>query len=85
MASWHEENCYPSEAQFVPKPIKAGEDKMTGEDAGVLISIVLDSARSTSFVLVLDAQNLQVMARVELNKLIPLSFARGTYKLRATL
>ncbi|KAI7888680.1 carotenoid oxygenase [Mucor mucedo] len=83
VASWHEENCYPSEAQFVPKPIKAGEDK-TAEDAGVLISIVLDSARSTSFVLVLNAQDLEVMARVELNKLIPISFAHGTYRLRST-
>ncbi len=62
--------------------MEAGEDKMT-EDAGVLISIVMDSARSTSFLLVLDAKDLQVIARIELNKLIPLSFAHGTYKLRS--
>jgi carotenoid cleavage dioxygenase-like enzyme len=84
VAAWHEENCFPSEAQFVPKPVKAGEDKITEEDAGVLISIVLDSARSTSFVLVLDAQDLKVLARVELNKLIPLSFAHGSHRLRST-
>lgn len=84
MASWHQDNCYPSEAQFVPKPIKAGEDKTAEEDAGVLISIVLDSARSTSFVLVLNAQDLEVMARIELNKLIPISFSHGTYRLRST-
>ena len=83
MGSWHEENCFPSEAQFVPKPTKAGEDKITEEDAGVLISIVMDSARATSFVLVLNAQDLSVLARVELNKLIPLSFAHGSYRLRS--
>lgn len=53
------------------------------EDAGVLISIVMDSARSTSFLLVLDAKDLSVLAKVGLNKLIPLSFAHGTYKLRS--
>jgi torulene dioxygenase len=78
-ASWHEENCYPSEAQFIPKSLNKEQE---GEDAGVLISIVMDSARSTSFLLVLDAKNLQVVARIELNKLIPLSFAHGTHKLR---
>lgn len=82
-ASWHEENCFPSEAQFVPKPVKSGEDKMTDEDAGVLISIVMDSARSTSFLLVLDAKDLSVLAKVGLNKLIPLSFAHGTFRLRS--
>lgn len=83
MASWHEENCYPSEAQFLPKPLKAGDDKVTEEDAGVLLSIVMDSARSTSFLLVLDAKDLTVLARVELGKLIPISFAHGCHKLRS--
>jgi carotenoid cleavage dioxygenase-like enzyme len=63
--------------------MKTGEDKVTEEDAGVLISIVLDSARSTSFVLVLNAQDLKVLARIELNKLIPLSFAHGSHRLRS--
>ncbi|KAI9483015.1 MAG: carotenoid oxygenase [Benjaminiella poitrasii] len=91
LASWHEENCYPSEAQFIPKPPSTtvvGEDnKMVGsngieEDAGVLISVVMDSARSTSFLLILDAKDLSELARVELNKLIPLSFARGSHRAR---
>lgn len=63
--------------------MKAGDDKVAEEDAGVLISIVMDSARATSFVLVLNAQDLSVLARVELNKLIPLSFAHGSYRLRS--
>lgn len=81
IAAWHEENCYPSEAQFIPKPNKIGEDKINEEDEGVLISIIMDSTRSTSFVLVLDAHDLKVLARIELNKLVPLSFAHGSYRL----
>ncbi|RCI02924.1 hypothetical protein CU098_005962 [Rhizopus stolonifer] len=83
VASWHQEHCYPSEAQFVPKPTAIG-DKTEQEDAGVLVSIVMDSARATSFLLVLDAQHLSVLARVELNKLVPLSFAHGCHKPRST-
>ncbi|KAG0173544.1 hypothetical protein DFQ28_002152 [Apophysomyces sp. BC1034] len=76
VASWHEDHCYPSEAVFIPRPGAIREDE------GVLISVVLDSARATSFLLVLDAATLQVAARAELNTLIPLSFAHGSYKLR---
>ncbi|KAI8382481.1 carotenoid oxygenase [Blakeslea trispora] len=79
LASWSEDNCYPSEAQFIPK---SGDKSNLEEDAGVLISLVMDSARATSFLLVLDAKDLQVLAKVELNKLIPLSFARGCHKPR---
>lgn len=83
VARWHEEHCYPSEAQFVPKPAQSlGETKIMDEDEGVLVSVVLDSARSTSFLLVLDAKDLQEIARIELNKLIPLSFAHGCHKLK---
>ncbi|KAI8979501.1 carotenoid oxygenase [Mycotypha africana] len=83
VASWSEPYCYPSEAHFIPQPVKPGEDKYSvQEDAGVLISIVMDAARSTSFLLVLAATDLQVLARVQLNKLIPISFARGSHKLR---
>lgn len=83
VASWHEENCYPSEAQFIPKP--TNKEEQGGEDAGVLLSVVMDSARSTSFLLCLDAKNLEVLAKIELNKLIPLSFAHGTYKSRLNI
>ncbi|OBZ87002.1 Beta,beta-carotene 9',10'-oxygenase [Choanephora cucurbitarum] len=79
VASWHQEHCYPSEAQFIPK---SGDKSNQEEDAGALVSIVMDSARATSFLLVLDAKDLQVLAKVELNKLIPLSFGRGCYKPR---
>jgi carotenoid cleavage dioxygenase-like enzyme len=83
MATWKQENCYPSEAQFIPKPASSlGETKLMDEDEGVLMSVVLDSAQSTSFLLVLDAKNLEELARIQLDKLIPLSFARGCHNAR---
>ncbi|KAG1450798.1 hypothetical protein G6F46_008310 [Rhizopus delemar] len=84
VASWHEANCYPSEAQFIPKPKDQAAEKDEEEDSGVLISVVMDAARNTSFLLVLNAQDLSVIAKSQLNKLIPLSFAHGSYRLRST-
>ncbi len=46
---WFEEDCYPGEAIFVAAP------DATGEDGGVLLSVVLDGKKGTSFLLVLDA------------------------------
>ncbi|CAO3671571.1 unnamed protein product [Rhizopus microsporus] len=85
VATWHEENCYPSEAQFVPKPKdQLSDEKDEQEDSGVLISVVMDASRDTSFLLVLDAHDLSVVAKSELNKLIPLSFGHGCYRQRST-
>ncbi|CAO3676973.1 unnamed protein product [Rhizopus stolonifer] len=84
VATWHEENCYPSEAHFVPKPKELTAEKDEDEDSGVLMSVVMDSARNTSFLLVLNAQDLSVIAKSELNKLIPLSLGHGCYRLRAS-
>lgn len=81
VATWHEDNCYPSEAVFIPRPAASAEDELK-EDDGVLVSVVMDSARATSFLLVLDAATLQVLARANLETLIPLSFGRGSYRLR---
>ncbi|KAI9316084.1 retinal pigment epithelial membrane protein-domain-containing protein [Dichotomocladium elegans] len=86
--SWHEENCYPSEAVFIGRRSATPSSSMGGcdevqEDDGVLVSVVLDSARATSFLLVLDARTLKEIARADLGVLIPLSFARGSYRLRA--
>ena len=50
--SWSESDCYPGEPVFVAEP-GAGE-----EDAGVLLSVVLDARAGTSFLLVLDARDL---------------------------
>ncbi|OBZ90414.1 Beta,beta-carotene 9',10'-oxygenase [Choanephora cucurbitarum] len=80
-ASWHQDACYPSEAMFVPRPPVGPQDRVA-EDEGVLLSIVMDSARATSFLLVLDAQTFEVLATAGLEKLVPLSFAHGSYRLR---
>jgi torulene dioxygenase len=81
VASWHQDHCYPSEAVFVPRP-SIGPGDEVGEDEGVLLSVVMDSARATSFLLVLDAGSLKVLATAGLGRLVPLSFAHGACRLR---
>ncbi|KAI9496647.1 retinal pigment epithelial membrane protein-domain-containing protein, partial [Zychaea mexicana] len=78
--AWYEKDCYPSEAVFVPRPSNGPEDEVA-EDDGVLLSIVMNSARATSFLLVLDAASLAVLAKAYLGTLVPLSFSRGSYRL----
>ncbi len=55
--AWFEPNCYPGEPIFVRSP------GATGEDDGVILSVVLDTARGTSFLLVLDARSFEERAR----------------------
>ncbi|KAI8379059.1 carotenoid oxygenase [Radiomyces spectabilis] len=81
IASWHEEHCYPSEPLFIPRS-PANSDEEVAEDEGVLVSVVMDAIRDTSFLLVLNASTLEVHARAELGQLIPISFAHGSYRLR---
>jgi carotenoid cleavage dioxygenase-like enzyme len=65
---WHEQGCYPGEPVFVAAP--DGRD----EDDGVLLSVVFDGHKGTSFLLVLDARNLDEVARVEVPHHIPFGF-----------
>ena len=65
---WHEPDCWPGEPVFVARP------DGTEEDDGVLLSVVLDGRRDTSFLLVLDAANLAELARAEVPHHIPFSF-----------
>ena len=67
-SSWEEDGCFAGEPVFVPEP---GAE---GEDAGVLLSVVLDSRAETLFLLVLDAATLEERARAEVPHRIPLSF-----------
>ncbi|KAI7899030.1 retinal pigment epithelial membrane protein-domain-containing protein, partial [Cokeromyces recurvatus] len=80
VGSWHEDFCYPSEAIFIPRPSKGAEDEVK-EDEGVLVSVVMNSAKATSFLLVLDTTTMDVLATVNLERLIPISFAHGSYRL----
>jgi carotenoid cleavage dioxygenase-like enzyme len=72
---WTEEGCFPGEPVFVPTP---DADR---EDEGVLLSVVLDGKRGSSFLLVLDAGSLDELTRAEAPHHIPFGFhgqfARG--------
>jgi carotenoid cleavage dioxygenase-like enzyme len=59
-STWHETHCYPGEGVFVGRPGR------TAEDDGVVLSVVLDAVRGTSFLLVLDAASFTEVARAEL-------------------
>ena len=60
--------AYPGEPVFVAAPGAAEEDE------GVLLSVVLDADRGTSFLLVLDAATLDELARAEAPHHIPFGF-----------
>jgi beta,beta-carotene 9',10'-dioxygenase len=67
-ADWSEPGSYPGEPVFVAAP---GAE---GEDDGVLLSVVLDSDRGVSSLLVLDAATLEELARAEAPHHIPFGF-----------
>jgi carotenoid cleavage dioxygenase-like enzyme len=69
---WWAEHCFPGEPVFVPAPGR------TLEGEGILLSVVLDARRGTSFLLVLDAQTLTEIARAECPHHIPFGF-HGSY------
>ncbi len=69
---WHLAGLYPGEPVFVPAP------SAVAEDDGVLLSIVLDTAKEHSFLLVLDAATLVEKARAEAPHAIPFHF-HGNY------
>jgi beta,beta-carotene 9',10'-dioxygenase len=65
---WSEPGCYPGEPVFVAAP------EARSEDEGVLLSVVFNAERGTSFLLVLDAQTLGEVARAEVPHHIPFGF-----------
>jgi carotenoid cleavage dioxygenase-like enzyme len=67
-SGWEEDGCFAGEPVFVPEP---GAE---AEDAGVLLSVVLDAHAEKSFLLVLDAATLEERARAPVPHRIPLSF-----------
>jgi carotenoid cleavage dioxygenase-like enzyme len=71
-AAWCEPGTYPGEPVFVRTP---GTER---EDAGVLLSVVLDPAAGTSFLLALDATDLTEIARARVPHHIPFGF-HGSY------
>jgi carotenoid cleavage dioxygenase-like enzyme len=69
---WTESGAYPGEPVFVAAPGAEAENE------GVLLSVVLDSAAATSFLLVLDAATLAERARAAVPHHIPFGF-HGQY------
>lgn len=69
---WHEDHCYPGEPVFVANPDGVAEDD------GVLLSVVLNRDRNQSFLLILDAQSMQEIARAEVPHTIPFNL-HGQY------
>jgi beta,beta-carotene 9',10'-dioxygenase len=72
VAVWHAAGLYPGEPVFVPSP------SATAEDDGVLLSVVLDTGKDRSFLLVLDAASLNELARAAAPHAIPFHF-HGNY------
>ncbi len=66
--TWHAPECFPGEPVFAPAPERRGEDD------GVLLSVVLDAADGRSFLLVLDAHDLQEVARATLPQALMIGF-----------
>lgn len=69
---WFEDGCYPGEPVFVAAPGQGAEDE------GVILSVVLDGAKGTSFLLVLDAASFEERARALVPHHIPFGF-HGQY------
>lgn len=67
-AIWHEKDCYPGEPVFVEKP------GAHSEDDGILLTIVLDAATETSFLLILNAKDLKEIGRARVPQHIPFGF-----------
>ncbi len=69
---WTGERCCVGEPTFVANP--SGES----EDDGVLVSVVVDAAKRTSFVLVLDARTMKEICRADTPQTVPHAF-HGLY------
>ena len=76
---WRAPGCYPGEPLFVPGPGAGGD---SGADQGVVLSMVLDTARSLSYLLVLDGCDLRELSRIDLPDVVPFSF-HGQFALDA--
>lgn len=71
---WYEADCYPGEPVFVAAP------EVSTEDTGAVLSVVFDSQRDTSFLLVLDGRSFGEIARIRLPQHIPFGFHGQFFK-----
>lgn len=68
LQSWHQPNAKALEPIFVPDP------DPKSEDAGVVLTVINDEANENAFLVILDGENFQEMARAKLPWHIPESF-----------
>jgi torulene dioxygenase len=67
------ETVYWSEKKHTPgEPIFVADDTREGEDAGYLLSVILDGEKGTSYLLCLDAQTMKEVGRAECE--VPVGF-----------
>jgi carotenoid cleavage dioxygenase-like enzyme len=78
MIRWQEPDAYPGEPVFVSRPARS--ESAEGEDDGVILTIVLDAAKSSSFLCILDARTLTEIARAYAPHAIPFGFHGGFVK-----
>lgn len=72
---WHVPGCYPGEPVFVPRP------EASGEDDGVILSVVFDAGSDSSFLLIIDATSFTEVARAAVPHAIPYGL-HGTFAAR---
>lgn len=65
---WREPGCYPGEPVFVPRP------NATREDDGVVLSVVLDTNRGSSFLSIIEGSSFTERARARVPHIIPFGF-----------
>lgn len=66
---WSVAGNNPGEPVFVADP-----DGVEEEEAGVLLAVVLDGERGTSFLLALDARGMVEVGRAEVGEAVPFGF-----------
>ena len=78
VSTWREAGCYPGEPVFVATA------QASREDDGVILSVVLDSRKSASFLVILDASTFSELARADAPHHIPYGL-HGIFLARASL
>jgi len=66
--TWSKPDCYIGEPVFVSKT------NPKNSDDGVILSVVLDGQKETSFVLIVDAKTFEEIAKIELPKIVTFGF-----------
>jgi len=67
-ARWERENCFTGEPVFVPRPGGGREAE------GLILSVIVDGASRRSFLVALDAETLEEIARADLPHVVPFHF-----------